>query len=95
MLCFFNLAGAIHDPDNDGVELSSMGAARREAARHIGQLIYDDPDVVWGGEEVRVEVTDVRRSVLFTIVVLGVDGPPPVTNVFDCRGHASSARPLG
>lgn len=75
MLCFFNVAGATHDPDVEGMEIASLGDARIEAARYIGEVIRDRPDLVWAGEEVRVEVTDSERLVLFTIMVVGVDAP--------------------
>jgi hypothetical protein len=75
MLCFFNLAGATYDPDVEGLELPSIVEARLEAARYIGEVIRDRPNLVWAGEEVRVEVTDARQLILFTIIVLGVDAP--------------------
>jgi hypothetical protein len=75
MLCFFNLAGAAYDPDVEGMELPSIVEARLEAARYIGEVIRDRPNLVWAGEEVRVEVTDARQLILFTIIVLGVDAP--------------------
>lgn len=75
MLCFFNLAGATHDPDVQGVELRSLGDARVYAARYMGEVIRDRPDLVWTGGEMRVEVTDARRTVLFTIITFGVDAP--------------------
>jgi hypothetical protein len=53
----------------------SIAEARLEAARYIGQFVRDRPDVVWLGEEVRVEVTDARQLVLFTVIVMGVDAP--------------------
>lgn len=74
-LYFFNLAGAVHDPDVEGVELASLGDARVMAAKHAGELLRDRPGVVWGGEELRVEVTDARQLLLFTLIVLGVDSP--------------------
>jgi len=75
VLCFFNLAGATHDPDVQGVELRSLGEARVYAARYMGEVIRDKPDLVWTGEEMRVEVTDERGTVLFTIITFGVDAP--------------------
>ena len=75
MLCFFNLAGAVYDPDVEGTEMASLADARLEAVRYIGEFIRDRPDVVWMGEEVRVEVTDSQQLVLFTVIVLGVDSP--------------------
>lgn len=81
MLYFFNLAGAVYDPDNDGVELPDMQAARINAVVHASEIIRDRPELVWSGDEVRVEVTDENRLVLFTVVVIGVNaaagkGPP-------------------
>jgi hypothetical protein len=75
MQCFFNLAGAVYDPDVEGIEMPSLGDARIEAARYIGEVIRDRPNLVWAGEEVRVEVTDSQQLILFTIIVLGVDAP--------------------
>jgi hypothetical protein len=78
MICFFNLAGSIHDPDQEGIEMPSLAGARVEAARYAGELIRDRPDLVWMGEEVRVEVTDERRLILFTVIVLGIDAPTSI-----------------
>ncbi|MDB5719801.1 MAG: hypothetical protein JWP15_419 [Alphaproteobacteria bacterium] len=75
MRYFFNLAGAVHDPDNAGLELADMGSARLMAAQHAGELLRDRPGLVWQGEELRVEVTDCDRLVMFTVIVLGVDAP--------------------
>ena len=73
MRFFFNLAGAIYDPDNEGVELPSMSAARTMAVQAAAELIRDRPELVWRGEEVRVEVTNSEQLVLFTVIVFGVD----------------------
>jgi hypothetical protein len=87
VLCFFNLAGAVYDPDVEGMELATLGDARLEAARYIGEVIRDKPDLVWAGEEVRVEVTDEHQLVLFTIVAFGVDAPA-------ANSHPASFRPM-
>jgi hypothetical protein len=73
VLCFFNVAGAIYDPDVKGVEVPTIGEARVLAAQHLAELIRDQPTVVWAGEEIRVEVTDETKLVLFTIIALGID----------------------
>lgn len=75
MRYFFNLAGAVYDPDNHGYELPSLGDARVMAAKHAGEVLRDRPGIVWQGEELRIEVTDDRGLVLFTLIVLGVDAP--------------------
>jgi hypothetical protein len=48
-LYFFNLAGAVYDPDVRGIELESMGQARIMAAQHAGEILRDRPGVVWEG----------------------------------------------
>jgi hypothetical protein len=86
MLCFFNLAGAIYDPDDDGIEVSTIDQARVLAAKYVAEVIRDRPEVVWAGEEVRLEVSDERQLVLFTIIVVGLDAPA-------AAGQPSSFRP--
>jgi hypothetical protein len=75
MLCFCNVAGAVYDPDVEGIEMASIDDARIEAARFAGELIRDQPHLAWAGEEIRVEVTDADQLILFTIMMLGVDAP--------------------
>ena len=75
MRCFFNLAGAVYDSDVEGYEVATLDEARVLAAKHVAEVIRDRPDVVWAGEEIRLEVTDERQLVLFTIIVVGVDAP--------------------
>jgi hypothetical protein len=58
MLCFFNLAGAVYNPDVEGMEVESLDEARKLAAINVGEVIRDHPDMVWKGEEVRMDVTD-------------------------------------
>jgi hypothetical protein len=86
MLCFFNLAGAVRSPDAVGVEVPTIADARIQAALNIAEVIRDRPDIVWGGEEVRLEVTDERGLVLFTIIVVGLDAAA-------VAGQPSSFRP--
>jgi D-serine deaminase-like pyridoxal phosphate-dependent protein len=88
MLCFFNLAGAVYDPDLEGVEVATIDEARVLAAQNVGEVIRDRPLVVWAGEEIRLEVTDERQLVLFTIVVVGIDAAA-------AAGQPSSFRPVG
>jgi phage terminase large subunit-like protein len=75
MRFFFNLAGAVHDPDDEGIELPTISDARIEAARFAGELLRDRPEVVWKGDELRVEITDENQLLLCTFVVVGVDAP--------------------
>ena len=75
MLYFFNLAGAIYEPDKEGVELATVGEARHMAVLYASETMRDHPTVVWEGEELRVEVTTAEQLKLFTVIVLGVDAP--------------------
>jgi hypothetical protein len=43
MLYFFNIAGAVYDPDVEGYELPSMHEARLMAAKHAGEVLRDRP----------------------------------------------------
>lgn len=73
MRYFFNLAGAVYDPDNDGIELANIGLAREYAVRAAADYMHDHPEIVWLGEELRLEVTNKDRLILFTLIVMGVD----------------------
>jgi hypothetical protein len=73
MLFFFNLAGAVYDPDVVGVELPTMADARLHSTLFAGELLRDRPGLAWEGEELRVEVTDENRLVLFTLILFGVE----------------------
>ena len=75
MRFFFNLAGAVYDPDNEGEELPSIQDARIYSVVHASEIIRDRPELVWAGDEVRVEVTDENALVLFTVIVAGVNAP--------------------
>jgi hypothetical protein len=86
VLCFFNLAGSVYDPDVIGYEVATIDQARILAAQHVAEIIRDRPEVVWTGEEVRLDVTDERQLVLFTIMVVGVDAAA-------VAGQPSSFRP--
>jgi hypothetical protein len=72
MQYFFNLAGAVHDPDDEGHELPDIETARLEAVLAVADFLRDQPEVVWKGEELRMEVTNADQLVLFTLIVLGV-----------------------
>jgi hypothetical protein len=75
MLFFFNVAGAVYDPDGEGVEFATISEARIEAVKFAGRMLHDRPDLAWRGEEYRVEVTDQNQLILFTFIALGVDAP--------------------
>ena len=73
MRYFFNLAGAVYDPDNEGIELANISLAREYAVRAAAEYMQDHPEIVWLGEEFRLEVTNKDQLILFTLIVMGVD----------------------
>lgn len=75
MQYFFNLAGAVHDPDQEGYDLPGISEARIQAARFAGEYLRDRPEIVWKGEEFRIEVTDSSQVLQFTFIAVGVDAP--------------------
>ena len=72
---FFHTADGVRERDTVGTELKDARAARVEAIRYAGAIINDTPDVLWDGRDFRVEVTDERQALLFTIITLAVDAP--------------------
>ena len=78
MRYFFNLAGAVYDPDNKGHVCASISDARIQAVTLAAEMLKDRPELAWLGEECRVEVTDKSRLILFTVIVLGVDAAAAV-----------------
>jgi hypothetical protein len=72
---YFNIAGAVVEPDKTGVEFATMSDARIAAVKSAAEYLRDRPELVWLGEEFRVEVTDEDHRLLFTFVAVGVDAP--------------------
>ena len=75
MRYFFNRAGAVHSRDNHGHEIGSLSDARIQAVRYAAEYLRDRPELVWLGEEFRVEVTGENDEMLFTFIAVGVDSP--------------------
>jgi hypothetical protein len=75
MLFFFHLAGAMCDPDDEGVELATISDARIEAVKLASGMLRDRPEMAWLGDEFRVEVSDADQLLLFTFIAMGVDTP--------------------
>ena len=75
MRYFFHLAGAVHGPDAEGQDLASLSDARIAAVKFAAGFLNDRPDVVWLGDELRIEVTNADGLNLFTVIVFGVDSP--------------------
>jgi hypothetical protein len=72
---FFNEFDGDYKVDDRGLDLTSMDQARLEAVRYAGEAMRDQPTLAWSGREFRVEVTDEKQLLLFTVMVVGVDAP--------------------
>jgi hypothetical protein len=72
---FFNEFDGQYKTDDRGLDLPTLEKARLEAVRYAGEAMRDQPELAWKGEEFRVEVTDEKQLVLFTVIVIGVDAP--------------------
>lgn len=75
MLYFFNIAGAFDEPDLEGCDLADLSEARTEAVDLLVQTLREKPDLMWTIDEVRVEVTNDEKLLLFSIISFGVDAP--------------------
>jgi hypothetical protein len=75
MRYYFNVAGAMYDPDNEGLEFETITEARIQAVQFAAEMLHDHPTIIWAGEDFRVEVTDADRQILFTVIVVGVIAP--------------------
>jgi hypothetical protein len=69
---FFNLANEVYPVDLQGIEFPSLAEATAEAVRFTGEVFCDRPELVSSNGELRVEVTDPNRAVLFTLVTSAI-----------------------
>ena len=72
---FFHRSDGYVERDDEGVELSSLHAARVEAVTFAGASLAEEPEQVWNGQDFRVEVTDEQGLLLFTVITLAIDSP--------------------
>ena len=72
---FFHLTDGSRERDREGTELVSNAVARVEAIKLTGAVMSEDPDRLWDGREFRVEVTDERARLLFTVITSAQDAP--------------------
>ena len=72
---FFHTADGSRDRDTEGTELPDARTARVSAIRYAGDVLSDQPELLWDGRDFRVEVTTEEGDLLFTIITLAVDAP--------------------
>ena len=70
---FFHLTSSYDTPDDEGVELANLEAARCHAVKMIADVLCHSPGEYWKAEMYRVTVTDETRLILFTVEVTSVD----------------------
>ena len=69
---FFHLEG---QPDDLGIELPSLAAAKCEAVRYAGNLICNEAERFWDTGEFSLTVTDCRNLTLFALTLIGTESP--------------------
>lgn len=75
---FFSLANGGREPDDTGVDLPDVAAARIEAVAYAGELLKSNPRQLWKQGQWRVEVTNAERALLCTVVILAFDSPAAI-----------------
>jgi len=70
---YFSTADGTRQADTDGTELPNVASARIEAIKFAGDVLSEHPEIIWGGEDFRVEVSDENGLVLFTVVTVVMD----------------------
>lgn len=70
---FFNVVEDDHKVDSIGTDYASPEIARMEAVRFAGEMLKSEPERVWKGAELRIEATDAWGTILFTLLIAGVD----------------------
>jgi len=70
---YFNIVEDDHRVDTIGADYLDPQIARMEAVRFAGEMLRSEPERLWKGAEFRIEATDEWGTVLFTILISGVD----------------------
>ena len=69
---FFHTLDGFLDLDQEGTELADDNAARLQAVRYIGELLQSDPNYIWDGHALRVNVTNETGKAVFTVLTMAV-----------------------
>ena len=70
---FFNVIEENHKVDVIGADYPDAETARMEAVRFAADLLKAEPERLWKGAELRIEAKDVWDTLLFTLIIAGVD----------------------
>jgi len=71
----FNVLDDVSMPDSEGQELTDLASARCEAVKLCGSLIRELDADFWDGEEWKMEVTNDRGLILFSLLFIAVKAP--------------------
>lgn len=71
-LFYFQIDGR---PDDLGVDLSDVAAAKCEAVRFAGKAICDSADQFWDAGDFSMSVTNESGLILFTLSLTGTEAP--------------------
>ena len=72
---FFDTVDGIRSDDDQGMELTDLSAARKQAIIYAGEVLNHDPEVLWDGRDFKVFVKDESRVLLFTITAFATNAP--------------------
>ena len=75
MLYFFHTSDGARARDTTGTELADHNAARVEATKFAGLVLQARPNLVWDNQDFRVEVTDDKDTLLFTVITRVITAP--------------------
>lgn len=89
---FFQVHDGKDYPDEEGLELPSLGAVRERAVRYAGELLMVSGSNFWDGHDWSMDVTDDRGLTLFTLHFLAIDAPSTQQGSSTARLHSSSDR---
>ncbi len=76
-LYHFHSADGVRQNDESGTDLPNDEAARLVAVRFAGEMLNDHPRELWEHGQWRVEVTNDKNILLFTVITLAVGAPKP------------------
>ena len=91
-LYFFDVRDGECLTDTAGTELADVKQARLEAARLAGELLSQNPEAFWDGDEWVVEVRDHTHLVLFAVTIHAQDAPV-IHHPAHFPGGATAAEP--
>lgn len=73
---FFDTSSGLRDRERTGLDLKDNDAARVQGIIYAGEVLRDEPNLLWDGSEFKVLVTGWDRELLLTISVASYE---PIT----------------